>query len=84
MSGVGLGGRESDLTIPKCGLAIMKQERQYASVYRYEVLEAMHGCVYDESSAARPRPGRGGGRGARPRGGNHFSIQFGQSQKLIK
>ena len=23
MSGVGLGGRESDLTIPKCGLAIM-------------------------------------------------------------
>ena len=23
MSGVGLGGRESDLTIPECGLAIM-------------------------------------------------------------
>ena len=25
MSGVGLGGRESDLTIPECGLAIMER-----------------------------------------------------------
>jgi hypothetical protein len=27
LSGVKLGGRESDLTIPECGLAIMAQKR---------------------------------------------------------
>ena len=39
MGGVGLGGRESDLTIPECGLAIMQHvssvQTNSTSIYNY-------------------------------------------------
>ena len=45
MSGVKLGGRESDLTIPECGLAIMVGVKYW----HFQ-------CVYESGSFGRLRP----------------------------
>ena len=65
MSGVKLGGRESDLTIPECGLAIMRQRLRRACFYhehaprhlpRAQIMigSRAHYCMYSLCAQVRP------------------------------